>query len=186
MEFDFGEAGLHDQEGRTVTAYFDQFTLVCSYVPNSGVVGLDRLDYRVKQWDKDVQRFLSEDLTKVGKPVVWCGDLNVAHQEIDIYSTKGKERAAGFTKEERESFGGFLAAGFVDTYRHFHPDTTKFSYWNLRSGARAKNQGWRLDYFVASKSILNCPSVKMVDSRIHNEIDGSDHCPISLVIEFKV
>lgn len=97
---------------------------------------------------------MKNDLQKEGKPVVWCGDLNVAHREIDIYSTKGKDRSAGFTKEERESFGNFLSQGFIDSYRHFHPETKKFSYWNLRSGARAKGQGWRLDYFVASNSIL--------------------------------
>ena len=111
-----------------------------------------------------------EELTKVGKPVIWCGDLNVAHHEIDIYNPKGKDKSAGFTKEERESFGKFIDQGFVDSFRFFYPGKTKYSYWNLRSGARAKNQGWRLDYFVISESILSSSDVKMVDSCINNEL----------------
>ena len=155
-------------------------------MPNSGVQGLNRLDYRVKEWDRDIQSFLKDDLVKISKPVLWCGDLNVAHREIDIYSTKGKDRAAGFTKEERDSFGNFLDQGFIDTYRHFQPNIKKFSYWNMRSGARAKGQGWRLDYFVASRSILDSPNVQMVSAEINDEIEGSDHCPVSLVLDVKV
>lgn len=140
----------------------------------------------MKEWDRDLHSFLKDDLGSLGKPVLWCGDLNVAHREIDIYSTKGKDRAAGFTKEERESFGNFLDSGFIDTYRHFQPSKSKYSYWNLRSGARAKGQGWRLDYFVASRSILESTDVKMVSAEINNEIEGSDHCPVSLVLDVKI
>ena len=169
-----------------VTCYFDKFTLVASYVPNSGVDGLNRLDYRVKEWDRDLQNFLKEDLeVNGGKPIIWCGDLNVAHNEIDIYGPKGKERNAGFTKEERSSFGSFLEKGFVDTFRYINPSKTKYSYWNLRSGSRQKNQGWRLDYFVVSRSLLDGPNFRLIDSEINNELDGSDHCPISLVLEIK-
>jgi exodeoxyribonuclease III len=131
-----------------------------------------------------LQTFLKVDLEeKAAKPVIWCGDLNVAHQEIDICNPKGKEKQAGFTKEERESFSNFLAKGFVDTFRHFNPSKTKYSYWNLRSGARAKNQGWRLDYFVVSRSLLTSTDIRVVSSEINNELNGSDHCPISLLLE---
>ena len=181
VSYDFGEAGAHDQEGRTVTAHFKTFVLVCTYVPNSGVQGLDRLKYRTEEWDRDLQKYLKHLETSTGKPVIWCGDLNVAHQNIDIYgASKAKEKNAGFTPEEKASFGGFLKEqGFVDTFRHLNPTATKYSYWNLRSGARAKDQGWRLDYFVCSASLLD----RLLASNINTEHMGSDHCPISLELK---
>lgn len=162
-----------------MTAEFSTFNLVGTYVPNAGVMGLDRLSYRVKEWDTDFHLYLKNLETATGKAVVWCGDLNVAHHPVDIYNAKGKEKSAGFTKEERESFGAFLTnREFVDTFRHLHPNTVKYSYWNLRSGARNRNEGWRLDYFVTSKFML--PAV--VSSEINDEYHGSDHCPLSLTL----
>jgi len=138
VNYDIG-INKHDQEGRVVTAEFDWFTLVAVYVPNAGVDGLKRLNYRTREWDVDFQAYLN-NLEKRGKPVVICGDLNVAHHEIDIFGPKGKERRAGFTVEERTSFGDFLTRDkFIDTFRHLYPKTVKYSYWNLRSGARKKN-----------------------------------------------
>ena len=170
----------HNGEGRVVAAEFSKFTLVATYVPNAGVDGLKRLDYRVKEWDVDFQAYLKKLEVTKGKPVIVCGDLNVAHQEIDIFGPKGKERRAGFTKEERDSFGKFLTQqGFVDTFRHIHGKRVKYSYWNLRSGAREKNQGWRLDYFVASQAICQ----QVIDSDINDEYWGSDHCPVSLTLK---
>jgi exodeoxyribonuclease III len=147
-----GDANLeHNLEGRVVTAELEHFSLVATYVPNAGVDGLNRLDYRVKKWDRDFQAYLKNLEVTKGKPVILCGDLNVAYEEIDIFGPKGKDKRAGFTKEERDSFGNFLTGqGFVDTFRLCHGKQVKYSYWNLRSGAREKNQGWRLDYFVAS------------------------------------
>ena len=111
--------------------------MVATYVPNAGVMGLDRLQYRVKEWDVDYHQYLKNLEKTTGKAVVWCGDLNVAHHPVDIYNPKGKEKSAGFTKEERDSFGAFLAnMEFIDSYRHLHQNTVKYSYWNLRSGAR--------------------------------------------------
>jgi exodeoxyribonuclease III len=113
-----------------------------------------------------------------------CGDLNVAHREIDIFEPKGKNKRAGFTPEERQSFSKFLGSGFVDTYRFLNPAKVAYSYWNMRSGARAKNAGWRLDYFVCSGKMVggDQPGPKVVDSRINSEFGGSDHCPISLIL----
>lgn len=150
VTYDFGVA-KHAQEGRVVTAEFDQFNLVAVYVPNAGVDGLKRLNYRVGEWDVDFQKYLKDLEVNSKKPVILTGDLNVAHNDIDIFGPKGKERRAGFTIEERTSFGNFLdKQGFVDTFRHLYPKMAKYSYWNLRSGARDKDQGWRLDYFVVS------------------------------------
>lgn len=179
VTYDFG-IPKHSQEGRVVTAEFDKFNLVAVYVPNAGVDGLKRLNYRVKEWDADFQKYLKDLETRTKNPVILTGDLNVAHNEIDIFGPKGKERRAGFTVEERTSFGGFLdKSEFVDTFRHLYPKMAKYSYWNLRSGAREKDQGWRLDYFVVSKQMMNA----VVDSEINNEFHGSDHCPLSLTIK---
>ena len=116
------------------------------------------------------------------KPVILCGDLNVAHEELDIFGPKGKDKRAGFTPEERASFDTFLKnQGFIDTFRHLHPKQAKYSYWNLRSGAREKNQGWRLDYFVVSQALLQAP-LKVSASEINDEYHGSDHCPLSLTL----
>ncbi len=181
VRYDFGEPGVHDQEGRTVTAHFKTFILVCTYVPNSGVMGLDRLGYRTKEWDLELQKYLKALESEHAKPVIWCGDLNVAHQNIDLYgASKAKEKQAGFTPEEKKSFGDFLTlADFVDTFRRLHPGATKYSYWNLRSGAREKDQGWRLDYFVVSGKLME----RVISSDIATEFMGSDHCPISLEIK---
>ena len=119
MKYDFGTPGVHDQEGRTVTAFFKNFNLVCTYVPNSGVLGLDRLGYRTQQWDTALQTYLCSLESETGKPVIWCGDLNVAHNEIDLYgASKAKEKCAGYTPQERASFGNFLkSSNFVDSFR---------------------------------------------------------------------
>lgn len=139
VTYDFG-IQKHANEGRVTTAEFDKFILVAVYVPNSGVDGLNRLSYRVNEWDKDFMGYLKDLEVKNNKPVILCGDLNVAHHEIDIFGPKGKEKRAGFTPEERKSFGNFLdQQGFVDTYRQLNPNTVKYSYWNLRSGARERN-----------------------------------------------
>ncbi|RLN47976.1 hypothetical protein BBJ28_00013577 [Nothophytophthora sp. Chile5] len=150
-----GPNGGKDQEGRFLALEFPRFWLVHTYVPNAGGK-LERLDYRTKQWDQAILRELQA--MEKSKPVIWCGDLNVAHQEIDIHDPKGnRNKSAGFTDAERESFGGILDSGFVDTFRHLHPDTQEFSYFGYRNNMRAKNKGWRLDYFVVSKALM--PSV---------------------------
>ena len=166
---------LHDHEGRIITAEYEDFYLVTAYVPNSQD-GLRRLDYR-QQWDKDLRAYLKELETR--KPVVLCGDLNVAHREIDLKNPKSNRKNAGFTDEEREGFQQLLDAGFVDTFRHFYPDLTDtYSWWSYRFRAREKNAGWRIDYFVTSQRLDS----RLVSASIHNEIFGSDHCPVELVI----
>ena len=167
----------HDREGRTITLEFEKFYLVTWYVPNAGSE-LDRLSYRVGEWDVEFQKFLA-NLESKGKPIILCGDLNVAHGDIDIYRPKGSHKYAGFTPEERKSFGDFLEKGYIDTFRNLYPKTQKFSYWSARGRARAENRGWRLDYFVVSKSIEK----QVKDSEIHGDIDGSDHCPISINLD---
>ena len=167
---------LHDHEGRIITAEFESFYLVTAYVPNSQDE-LRRLDYR-QQWDKDLRAYLKELETR--KPVVLCGDLNVAHREIDLKNPKSNRRNAGFTDEEREGFQQLLDAGFVDTFRHFYPDQTDiYSWWSYRFRAREKNAGWRIDYFVVSEALRP----QLVSAAIHTEIFGSDHCPVEVVIE---
>ena len=167
---------LHDHEGRIITAEYDSFYLVTAYVPNSQD-GLRRLDYR-QQWDKDLRAYLKELETK--KPVVLCGDLNVAHREIDLKNPKSNRKNAGFTDEEREGFQQLLDAGFVDTFRHFYPDQTDiYSWWSYRFRAREKNAGWRIDYFVVSEALRP----QLVSAAIHTEIFGSDHCPVEVVID---
>ncbi|MEO0414043.1 MAG: exodeoxyribonuclease III [Verrucomicrobiota bacterium] len=166
----------HDTEGRVLTAEFDDFYYVTVYTPNAQNE-LKRLDYRL-EWDAAFRKHLTE--LEKSKPVVFCGDLNVAHQEIDIARPKANRRSAGFSIEERDSFTELLGAGFVDTFRHFYPDATeRYSWWSYRAGARGKNIGWRLDYFGVSEAFL--PRVKSAD--ILSDVMGSDHCPVELVID---
>jgi exodeoxyribonuclease III len=165
----------HDQEGRVLTLEFQNFYLVSVYVPNAGE-GLKRLQYRVGEWDVEFFKFLNELQKK--KHVILCGDLNVAHKEIDIYSAKGHLKSAGFTLEERESFSKFLDSGYIDTFRHLYPDQVKFSYFSARrKSQKDENKGWRLDYFVIHQHALE----NLVDSEILLDYDGSDHYPVKLV-----
>ena len=169
---------LHDHEGRIITAEYEDFYLVTAYVPNSQD-GLRRLDYR-QQWDKDLRVYLKELETR--KPVVLCGDLNVAHREIVLKNPKSNRKNAGFTDEEREGFQQLLDAGFVDTFRHFYPDQTDiYSWWSYRFRAREKNAGWRIDYFVVSEALRPL----LESAAIHTEIFGSDHCPVEVVLRAK-
>ncbi|XP_078182822.1 apurinic endonuclease-redox protein isoform X1 [Carex rostrata] len=167
----------HDSEGRLVTVEFDNFYLLCSYVPNSGD-GLRRLNYRVTEWDPCLSNYMKE-LEKF-KPVILTGDLNCAHEEIDIFNPAGNKRTAGFTIEERESFEKcYLSKGFVDTFRKQHPNAVGYTYWGYRHEGRKSNKGWRLDYFLVSESIAD----KAYDSYIVPDIGGSDHCPVGLVLK---
>jgi len=167
--------GKYDDEGRVITLEFDKFYYVASYVPNAGE-GLKRLDFRL-QYENDLIEYFKELESK--KPIIYAGDLNVAHKEIDIKNPKANEHNAGFTIEERDAFTNLLNKGYIDTFRYLYPDTIKYSWWSYRFNARVNNAGWRIDYFVVSTALID--SVK--DSIIHNEIFGSDHCPIELVIE---
>ncbi len=172
VTYDFG-ADEHRHEGRVITAEFPQFYLVCCYTPNSQD-GLKRLDYRM-QWEDDFRAYLKE-LDAV-KPVVLCGDLNVAHTEIDLKNPKTNRQNAGFSDEERAKMTELLSAGFTDTYRHFYPDQTGvYSWWSYRFQARQKNAGWRIDYFIVSDRL----QPNLTAAAIHTEIYGSDHCPVSL------
>lgn len=167
----------HDHEGRVITLEMEQFYLVTVYVPNSQD-GLKRLDYRMT-WEDDFLAYLKKLEEK--KPVVVCGDLNVAHQEIDLKNPKSNRKNAGFTDEERAKFGHWLEAGFTDTFRYFYPDQKDiYSWWSYRFKAREKNAGWRIDYFVTSTSLND----KLVDAKIHTEVLGSDHCPVELLLDF--
>ncbi len=166
----------HDHEGRIVTLEMEQFYLVCVYVPNSQDE-LRRLDYRMK-WEDDFRDYLT-GLNR-NKPVIVCGDLNVAHEEIDLKNPKTNRRNAGFTDEEREKMTRLLESGFTDSFRHFYPDTANvYSWWSYRFRAREKNAGWRIDYFLASNDI----APRMTDAKIHTEIFGSDHCPVELDLD---
>lgn len=166
----------HDHEGRAVTLEFEQFYLVTVYVPNSQD-GLRRLDYRMA-WEDDFRAYLKS--LDERKPVVVCGDLNVAHQEIDLKNPKSNRRNAGFTDEEREKFSLLLEAGFTDTFRYFYPDKEEiYSWWSYRFKAREKNAGWRIDYFLASNRLQ--PQLR--SAAIHTEIFGSDHCPVEVNID---
>lgn len=166
----------HDKEGRVITLEFENFFYVTAYVPNSQAENA-RLEYRVK-WEDDMRDYLVE--LKNIKPVVFCGDLNVAHEEIDLKNPKPNIGKAGFTYEEREKFTELLKSGFVDTFRYFYPDKTGiYSWWSYRFKAREKNAGWRIDYFVVSDDIAD----KMKDAVIHTDIMGSDHCPVELIID---
>ncbi|KAL4123545.1 hypothetical protein PRIC2_009398 [Phytophthora ramorum] len=165
--------GGKDQEGRFLALEFPQFWLVHTYVPNAGGK-LERLDFRINQWDKAMLREMKE--MEKTKPVIWCGDLNVAHQEIDIHNPKGNRKSAGFTDQERESFGKILDSGYVDTFRRLHPDKVEYSYFGYRNNMRAKNKGWRLDYFVVSEVLM--PKVR--SSYIRSSVIGSGHLPVGL------
>lgn len=165
----------HDKEGRLITAEYEKFYVVTTYVPNSGR-GLVRLEYRMK-WEKDIKEYLKK--LDAEKPVIFCGDLNVAHNEIDIANPKSNQKSAGFTKGERKAFTEFLEGGFVDSFRHLNPDTKgAYTFWTYIGNARERNVGWRLDYFVLSKSIMN----NLCDSVARQSIKGSDHCPIVLTM----
>lgn len=167
----------HDHEGRVITLEMDNFYLVTVYTPNSQDE-LKRLDYRMK-WEDDFRAYLLR-LNSV-KPVVVCGDLNVAHKEIDLKNPKTNRRNAGFTDEERNKFTELLNSGFIDTFRYFYPDMENiYSWWSYRFKAREKNAGWRIDYFVVSDSLKD----KLKGASIHTNIMGSDHCPVELDIEF--
>ena len=166
----------HDHEGRAVTLEFEQFYLVTAYVPNSQD-GLRRLDYRMA-WEDDFRAYLKS--LDERKPVVVCGDLNVAHQEIDLKNPKSNRRNAGFTDEEREKFSLLLEAGFTDTFRYFYPDKEEiYSWWSYRFKAREKNAGWRIDYFLASNRL----QPQLQRAAIHTEIFGSDNCPVEVNID---
>ncbi len=165
-----------DHEGRVITIEDMDFFLVDVYTPNSQD-GLRRLDYRM-EWDDAFRNYLLK--LNEQKPVVVCGDMNVAHEEIDIKNPKSNRRNAGFTDEEREKFGMLLNSGFVDTFRHLNPELAgAYSWWSYRFHAREKNAGWRIDYFLISRSILE----KLKGAAIHNEVFGSDHCPVELILE---
>ena len=166
----------HDHEGRVITLEFDNFYMVTVYTPNSQNE-LARLSYRMK-WEDDFLAYL-KNLEKT-KPVIFCGDLNVAHKEIDLKNPKTNRKNAGFTDEEREKFTNVINAGFIDTYRYFYPDQEGiYSWWSYRFKAREKNAGWRIDYFIVSPALKD----KLQDASIHTEIMGSDHCPIELDME---
>ena len=166
----------HDHEGRVITLEFENFFFVTVYTPNSKRELL-RLDYRM-EWEDDFREYIISLDKK--KPVVFCGDLNVAHEEIDLKNPKTNHRNAGFTDEEREKMTAMLNSGFTDTFRYFYPDLEGvYSWWSYMFKAREKNAGWRIDYFISSKSLDD----KLVDAKIHTEIMGSDHCPIELDIK---
>ena len=167
----------HDHEGRLITLEFNDFYFITEYVPNVKR-DLSRLDYRMK-WEDDLRSYLKKLEEK--KPVVLCGDLNVAHNEIDIKNAKANIGNAGFTYEERGKFTELLNAGFIDTFRYFNKDKEQYSWWSYMGKARENNIGWRIDYFVVSKGIIN----KVSNSIIYDDIMGSDHCPIGLDIDMK-
>ena len=165
----------HDNEGRVITLEFEKFYMVNVYTPNSKRE-LERLDYR-QIWEDEIRNYLLKLNKK--KPVIMCGDLNVAHEEIDLKNPKTNRMSAGFTDEEREKMTKLLNAGFIDTYRYLYPDKIEYSWWSYMRNAREKNVGWRIDYFIVSKDIKD----KIVDAKIHSDIFGSDHCPVELNID---
>ena len=171
----YGVGGKHTDEGRVITLEYEDFYLVCAYVPNAQD-GLKRIDYRM-DFEDDIREYLSS-LDKV-KPVVYCGDLNVAHNEIDIKNAKANIGNAGFSYEERGKLGELLDAGFSDTFRYLHPDAVKYSWWSYRFRARENNAGWRIDYFLVSDRLRD----KIVSAEILTDVMGSDHCPVLLEIE---
>ena len=164
----------HDTEGRVITAEYDDFYLVCAYIPNSQTE-LKRLDYR-RVYNSAIEEYLVELDKK--KPVLFCGDLNVAHKEIDIKNPKTNLRNAGFTQEERDDFSRLLSRGFTDAFRNKYPDTIKYSWWSYKFKAREKNTGWRIDYFVVSNRFVD----KIKDALILNDVMGSDHCPVGVIL----
>ncbi len=165
----------HDHEGRVITLEMDDFYLVTVYTPNSQD-GLRRLEYRMK-WEDDFQAYLHKLDEK--KPVVVCGDMNVAHQEIDLKNPKTNRKNAGFTDEEREKMTQLLGNGFIDTFRTLYPEQVTYSWWSYRFRAREKNTGWRIDYFLISERLKD----RLEDAKIHTEMMGSDHCPVELVLK---
>lgn len=166
----------HDHEGRVITIEMDTFYLVTVYTPNSQD-GLKRLEYRMK-WEDDFRRYLL--MLDKKKPVIVCGDLNVAHKEIDLKNPKTNRKNAGFTDEERSKFTTLLESGFTDSFRYFYPDMENiYSWWSYRFSARAKNAGWRIDYFVVSNRLTD----SLAGAKIHTDIMGSDHCPVELEIK---
>ena len=164
----------HDHEGRVITLEMPDFFLVTCYTPNSQD-GLKRLDYRMR-WEEDFRQYLQGLDAK--KPVIVCGDLNVAHEEIDLKNPKTNHMNAGFTDQEREKFTLLLNSGFIDTFRTLYPEKVTYSWWSYRFQARQKNAGWRIDYFVTSERLRQ----QIVDAKIHTDIMGSDHCPVELSI----
>lgn len=172
----FGIGEKHLDEGRVITLEFEEFYFVCAYVPNAQEE-LKRIEYRM-EFEDDMRAYLSElDQTK---PVIYTGDLNVAHNEIDLKNPKSNVGNPGFSYEERGKFGELLDAGFIDSFRELYPEEVKYSWWSYRFQARAKNIGWRIDYFVTSARLLE----NIKNSEIHSDVMGSDHCPVSLEIEF--
>ena len=165
----------HDHEGRVITLEMDDFYLITVYTPNSQD-GLRRLDYRMK-WEEDFQAYLHR-LDAI-KPVIVCGDMNVAHQEIDLKNPKTNHKNAGFTDEEREKMTQLLSNGFIDTFRSLYPEQVTYSWWSYRFRAREKNTGWRIDYFLISERLKD----RLEDAKIHTEIMGSDHCPIEITLK---
>ena len=165
----------HDHEGRVITLEMDDFYLITVYTPNSQD-GLRRLDYRMK-WEDDFQAYLHKLDEK--KPVIVCGDMNVAHQEIDLKNPKTNHKNAGFTDEEREKMTQLLSNGFIDTFRTLYPEQVTYSWWSYRFRAREKNTGWRIDYFLISERLKD----RLEDAKIHTEIMGSDHCPIEITLK---
>jgi len=174
VSYDMG-VEAHDQEGRVITAEYERYFVVTVYVPNSGNE-LVRLDYR-SQWDRDFLEYLKTLESK--KPVIVCGDFNVAHEPIDLARPKANyNKSAGYTQKEIDGFDGFINHGLVDTFRNKYPEEVKYSWWSYRAGAREKNVGWRIDYFLVSNSFMS----QVKDAFILNEFHGSDHCPVGLVI----
>ena len=165
----------HDHEGRVITMEMEDFYLITCYTPNSQD-GLRRLDYRMK-WEDDFMDYLKR-LDAV-KPIILCGDLNVAHEEIDLKNPKTNRKNAGFTDEERAKMSQLLASGFTDTFRYLYPDREEYSWWSYRMNARAKNVGWRIDYFIVSDDLKD----KIIDAKIYQDIMGSDHAPVGLTID---
>ena len=166
----------HDHEGRVITLEFEKFYMITVYTPNSQRE-LTRLEYRMK-WEDDFREYLNG--LRKNKPVIVTGDMNVAHKKIDLKNPKTNRRNAGFTDEEREKMTALLDSGFIDTFRYFYPDVTqRYSWWSYMFKSREKNAGWRIDYFLASKELEN----NLVSAQIHDEIMGSDHCPVELVID---
>lgn len=174
----YGVAGAHLEEGRVIALEYPGFHLLTCYSPNAQE-GLKRINYRMA-FEEDLRAYLGELASQ--KPVILCGDLNVAHKEIDLKNPGPNRGSAGFSDEEREKFTQLLASGFVDTFRHLHPDVTgAYSWWSYRFNARKNNAGWRIDYFLVSKPLAPC----IEEARIHSETPGSDHCPVSLLLNIE-
>ena len=172
----YGVDGKHTDEGRVITLEYSDFYFVCAYVPNAQKE-LARIDYRM-EFEDDMRAYLMKLDSK--KPVIYCGDLNVAHNEIDLKNPKSNIGSAGFSYEERDKMSSLLSSGFTDTFRYLYPDTVKYSWWSYMFHAREKNAGWRIDYFIVSDRLRD----KIHDAKIHNDIYGSDHCPVELTLNF--